>query len=171
MGIKKILALIVAIIIIIAIATTITKLAKESFEKTNFQDLRTNLLLIEGKAKTYTENVSVETANLDEQKQEDNTKISEVKDQKLKGTALENCDEKIKKAAKDAGIEDTKDYYYLSQEALNSMGIQIEVKEGTYYLVKYNFEDTEVVYTKGFKYEGKTYYKLSEMKEVEIILN
>ena len=78
---------------------------------------------------------------------------------------------KIKKAAKDAGIEDTKDYYYLSQEALNSMGIQIEVKEGTYYLVKYNFEDTEVVYTKGFKYEGKTYYKLSEMKEVEIILN
>ena len=171
MGIKKVISLIIAIIVIVAIATVIIIAMKKISEETNFQDLRTNMLLIQGKAKTYTENVSVETANLDEQKQEDNTKISEVKDQKLKGTALENCDEKIKKAAKDAGIEDTKDYYYLSQEALNSMGIQIEVKEGTYYLVKYNFEDTEVVYTKGFKYEGKTYYKLSEMKEVEIILN
>ena len=171
MGIKKILALIVAIIIIIAIATVITIFAKESFKKTSFQDLRTNLLLIQGKAKTYTENVSVETANLNEEKEEDSTKISEVKDQKLKGTVLESCDEKIKNAAKNAGIEDTKDYYFLSQEDLNNMGLNIKVESDTYYLVKYNFEDTEVVYTKGFEYKGKTYYKLSEMKDIELKMN
>ena len=48
------------------------------------------------------------------------------------------------------------------------MGINIEVAKDTYYLVKYNFEDTEVVYTKGFEYNGKTYYKLSEMKDIEL---
>ena len=94
--------------------------------------------------------------------------IEEVKDQKLKGTALENCNENIKNAAKNAGIEDAKDYYYLSQEDLNNMGINIEVPEETYYLVKYNFEDIEVVYTGGYKFEGVMYYKLSEMKNIEL---
>lgn len=168
MGTRKTISLIIAIIVIIGIGASITILVKRMGEKTNFQDLRTNLLLIQAKAKTYTENVNVETANLDTEKEEDSTKIAEVKEQKLKGTALENCDENIKNAAKQAGIEDTTDYYYLSQEDLNDMEINIEVKEDTYYLVKYNFEDTEVVYTKGYEYKDKIYYKLSEMKNIEL---
>lgn len=168
MGVKKVINLIIAIIIIIAIATVIFIVGKKALQETSLQDLRTNLLLIQGKAKTYTENVSVETANLDETKEEDNTKIEEVKGQKLKGTALENCAENIKNEAKKAGIQDTKDYYYLSQEDLNSMGINIQVEDNAYYLVKYNFEDTEVVYTKGYEHEGKIYYKLSELKNVEL---
>ena len=168
MGVKKVISLFIAIIVIIAIATVIIIAGKNLLEETNFQDLRTNLLLIQGKAKTYTENVNVETANLDKDNKEDSTKIEEVKEQKLKGTALESCDESIKNAAKEAGIEDLVDYYYLSQQDLNDMGINIEVKEDTYYLVKYNFEDTEVVYTKGYEYKGTTYYKLSEMIKVEL---
>lgn len=168
MGVKKVINLIIAIIIIISIAVVIAIVCKKALQETSLQDLRTDLLLIQGKAKTYTENVSVETANLDEAKEEDNTKIKEVKGQKLKGTALENCDENIKNAAKKAGIEDIKDFYYLAQEDLNSMGVNIQVEEDTYYLVKYNFEDTEVVYTKGYEYEGKIYYKLSELKNIEL---
>lgn len=168
MGAKKVLSLIVAIIIIIAISLGIGMFLNKATREANLQDLRTNMLLIQGNAKTYTENVSVETANLNEEKAEDNTKIEEVKNQKLKGTALNVCDEKIKNAANEAGIEDSKDYYYLSQTDLNDMGINIEVEEDTYYLVKYNFEDTEVVYTKGYKYQGKIYYKLSDIKNIEL---
>lgn len=168
MGVKKVISLIVAIIIIIAISVGIGIFVKKATEETSLQDLRTNMLLIQGKAKTYTENVSVETVNLDEEKEEDSTKIEEVKDQKLKGTSLENCNATIKNAAQNAGIKDTKDYYYLSQEDLNNMGIHIEVEKDTYYLVKYNFEDTEVVYTKGYKYKDEIYYKLSEMKNIEL---
>lgn len=168
MGAKKVLTLIIAIIVIIVIAAVITVELKRVYEKTELQDIRTNLLLIQAKAKTYTENVSVETANLDTEKEEDSTKIAEVKDQKLKGTALESCDDSIKNAAKQAGIEDMTDFYYLSQEDLNNMGINIEVEKDGYYLVKYNFEDTEVVYTKGHEYKGTTYYKLSEMKNIEL---
>ena len=168
MGTKKIISLIAAIIIIITIGTVIAIVCKKALDKEKLQDLRTNLLLIQGKAKTYTENVSVETANLDEAKEEDSTKIAEVKGQKLKGTAIENCNENIKVAAQKAGIEETKDFYYLSQEDLNDMGIHIQVEEDTYYLVIYNFEDTEVIYTKGYEYNDKTYYKLSEMKNIEL---
>ena len=168
MGSKKILSLIVAIIIIIAIAMGIGAFLKKATDEANLQDLRTNMLLIQGKAKTYTENVSVETANLNEEKEEDNTKITEVKNQKLKGTALEKCEEKIKNAAKRAGIEDTKEFYYLTQTDLNDMEISMEVKEDEYYLVKYNFEDTEVVYTKGYEHKGKIYYKLSDLKNIEL---
>lgn len=168
MGAKKVLKLILTIIITIAIATVIISVCKQAYDKTNLEDLRTNMLLIQGKAKTYTENVSVETANLNEEKEEDNTKIEEVKDQKLKGTALGDCDEKIKNAASKSGIEDVKDFYYLSQQDLNDMGININVKEDEYYLVKYNFEDTEVVYTKGYKHKEKIYYKLSEIKDIEL---
>ena len=168
MGAKKVINLIIALIIIISISILIITVYKKVAEETNLQDLRTNLLLIQGKAKTYTENVSVETANLDETKTEDNTKIEAVKVQKLKGMVLENCAENIKNEAKKAGIQNTKDYYYLSQEDLNSMGINIQVEDNEYYLVKYNFEDTEVVYTKGYKYKGNTYYKLSEMKNIEL---
>lgn len=168
MGAKKIATLITALIVIILIATGIVVLGKRGFDKTKLQDLRTDMLLIQGKAKTYTENVSVETANLDKEKEEDNTKIAEVKDQKLKGTALDNCEEIIKNEAKKAGIEDTTDYYYLSQEDLNNMGINVEVKKDGYYLVKYNFEDTEVIYTKGYEYQDKIYYKLSDLKNIEL---
>ena len=168
MGAKKVINLIIALVIIIVIIIGITTIIKKATDETNLQDLRTNMLLIQGKAKTYTENVSVETVNLDKEKEEDNTKIEEVKGQKLKGTALENCEETIKNEAKKAGIEDTKDYYYLTQEDLNSMGISIEVEYDEYYLVKYNFEDTEVVYTKGYEYKDKIYYKLSELRNIEL---
>lgn len=168
MGAKKVITLIIAIMVIIGITVVIAIFCKKEFDKTELQDIRTNLLLIQAKAKTYTENVNVETANLDTAKEEDNTKIAEVKDQKLKGIALESCDDSIKNAAKQAGIEDITDFYYLSQEDLNAMGINVEVEKDGYYLVKYNFEDTEVVYTKGHEYKGTTYYKLSEMKNIEL---
>ena len=168
MGAKKKISLIIAMIVIIVIGTSIGSLIKTMIEKTNFQDLRTNLLLIQAKAKTYTEDVNVETANLDSKKEEDSTKIAEVKEQKLKGTPIENCEENIKNAATQAGIQDFTDYYHLSQEDLNSMEINIKIEKETYYIVKYNFEDTEVVYTKGYKLKDKTYYKLSEMKNIEL---
>jgi len=155
MGTKKVVALIMSIIIIIAIAIVLTTIGKTVIDKTTLQDLRTNMLLIQGVAKTYTEDVSVGTANLDTEKEEDNSKIEEVKEQKLKGTALENCNENIKQLAKNSGIEDFTNYYYLSEQDLLDMGIQIKLKEDEYYLVKYDFKDTEVIYTKGYEYKNK----------------
>ncbi len=167
MGTKKVLTLILGIIVIIAIAVAVVIFMGRLWQKETLEDLRTNLLLIQGKARSYTENVSVETANLDKDKEEENNKIEEVKGQKLKGTAVENCSEEIQNAAKEAHVEDVSEFYYLSQEDLNEMGININVEKDTYYLVKYDFKDTEVVYTKGYKYNNQIYYKLSEIENIE----
>lgn len=155
-------SLVITIIVLIIISAITVNISTELIRQANLQDLRTNMLLIQAKAKTYAEEVTFETANLD------STKISEIKASKLKGTALENCDTSVQTAAQNAGITDTTDFYYLSSENLSEMGINIEIPKGEYYLVKYNFEDTEVVFTKGFKYKDVTYYKLSEINQIEI---
>ena len=47
------------------------------------------------------------------------------------------------------------------------MGINnVKLKEGEYFLVKYNLEDTEIIYTSGFEYEDEVYYKLTELEEL-----
>lgn len=168
MGIKNILKLIIAIIVIIAIVIVAVMVCNKLWKKNKLEDLRTNLLLIQGKAKSYTEDVSVETANLSEEKEEESTKIEEVKGEKLKGTLLPNCSDEIKQAAEQTKIENMDEFYYLSQQDLKDMGINIKEEDGTYYLVKYDFEDTEVVYTKGYEYNDKTYYKLSDIADIQM---
>lgn len=62
-------------------------------------------------------------------------------------------------------IDDTQNYYLLSQEDLDEIGLyNIEVGDG--YVVNYQTE--EIIYVKGFKVENTTYYKLSETKDLNI---
>ena len=161
-------SLVITIIVLIIISAITVNISDGVIQEAKLQNLRTNMLLIQAKAKTYAEEVTFETANLDSTKEEDATKISEIKVSKFKGTALENCDTSVQTAAENAGVTLTTDFYYLSPENLSEMGINIKVPEGSYYLVKYNFEDTEVVFTKGFQYKDVTYYKLSEINQIEI---
>ena len=160
-------SLVITIIVLIIISAITVDISKEVVQQAKLQDLKTNMLLIQAKAKIYTEEVTFQTANLDSAKEEDATKILEIKNSKLKGTALENCSTRIKTAMQNVGVTDTTDFYYLSQKNLSEMGINIDIPNEAYYLVKYNFEDTEVVFTKGIKYKEKTYYKLSEISQIE----
>lgn len=160
-------SLVITIIVLLIIAGITTNLSNEIIKQAKLQDLKTNMLLIQAKAKTLAEEVNFETANLDPNNTEHAEKIGTIKTNKLIGTAFESCTETIKTAATSAGVTEPTDFYYLSQENLLQMGINIEVPEGAYYLVKYNFEDTEVVYTAGYKYEGVVYYKLSELNNIE----
>ena len=160
-------SLVITIIVLLIISGLTANISSDVIKQANLQDLKTNMLLIQAKAKIYTEEVNFETANLDKAKEADKTKIEEIKASKLKGIALVSCDANIQTAAKNAGVIDTSDFYYLSPENLSAMGININVPKDTYYLVKYNFEDTEVVYTKGFEFGNKIYYKLSEINKIK----
>lgn len=154
---------IVILIIIIAVTVNVsTKAIKES----KLEDLKTNMLIIQAKAKVYLEEVSFQTANLDESNEEDVSKISEIKSEYLKGTKLSECSEDIQQAAKEAGIGDSTLYYYLTKENLEEMGINIELNDGEYYLVQYDIENPEVVNTKGYKKDGVYYYTLTELNSL-----
>ena len=62
-------------------------------------------------------------------------------------------------------IDDQEKYYLLSQEDLNSLGLEkIEIEDG--YVV--NYETDEIIYVSGFKLDDTIYYKLSETKNISI---
>ena len=62
-------------------------------------------------------------------------------------------------------IEDSENCYLLSQNDLNEMGLE-KVNEDSGYIV--NYETNEIIYVKGFEAKDKTYYKLSEMKDLKV---
>jgi Tfp pilus assembly protein PilE len=160
-------SLIITIIVLIIISAITSNIGKEVIQEAKLQDLRTNMLLIQAKVKIYAEEVTFQTANLDSNKEEDLAKITEIKVSKYKGTPLERCNTIIQTAAQNAGITVTTDFYYLSSENLSEMGINLKEQKDAYYLVKYDISNTEVVFTKGIKYKEKTYYKLSEINQIE----
>ena len=68
--------LLLIIVVIIIIATIIVKYGMKMIEQSKIQDLRTNMLLIQADAKKDLEEVCFQTVNLNENKEEDLTKIS-----------------------------------------------------------------------------------------------
>ncbi len=165
--IKTIITTIITAIILVVVLTIIAKLSVKVVTNTQLKDLKTDMLLIQQQAKKYSEEVSKQTVNLDEKRQEDSEKITEVESTQLLGIKVSECSEEIQLKAKQAGITNLEEYYCLNKEDLEKMGISnIKIKEGEYFLVKYNLEDTEIIYTEGFEYQDKLYYKLTELEEI-----
>ena len=68
-------------------------------------------------------------------------------------------------------IENGSVYYAVSKDALNKMGLQSLWKNGSYYIIKYTikddkYEDIDIYYTRGIKYNKNTYYNLNEIKDL-----
>ncbi|MCI8587378.1 MAG: hypothetical protein HFJ49_02050 [Clostridia bacterium] len=163
-GLIKTILMIVIIVMIIALTI---RISIKLVTKTQLKDLKTDMLLIQQKAKSYSEEVSKQTVNLDETKEEDSDKIVEVENTQLIGTKVSECSTEIQAKAQEAGVTDLEEYYCLNKEDLDKMGINnVKLKEGEYFLVKYNLEDTEIIYTSGFEYEDEVYYKLTELEEL-----
>lgn len=162
----SLIPLILIIVLLVAIVYDVSVIGIRMLLKLQLEDLKTDMLLIQSKAKTYSESVSVQAVNLDESKEEDSEKIREVENTNLVGTKLSACSEEIQLKAQNAGVTELDQYYCLTKEDLQTMEIDIKIKKGEYYLVKYNLEDTEIVYTKGFKYEGAVYYKLTDLTNI-----
>lgn len=144
------ITLIIMIIMIMIISGITVVTGTGIIKRANLQNINTNMLLIQAKAKTLSEQSKFN-------KNEDNLKgkiISEIKD-----------NEKINKLLSSGIINSEDEYYLLSQEDLNSMGLEkIKIEDG--YLVNYGNE--EIIYLKGFEDKGNIYYKLSETKTLDI---
>ncbi len=160
---KSIVILLILTILIIMGAIFIINYAKEMVIETNAQDLRTDMLLIEAEAKKGLEQVCFQTVNLNESKEEDLTKINEVKQQNLTGIELANAPEDVRNAVQNiSDVVFDESCYYLDEATLTEMGIKnIDEEKNGYIIVKYNFTnaDVEVINTKG--HNGK--YTLTQI--------
>lgn len=142
--------LVVTIIVLIIITSITIYTGNNLIEKTNLQNLNTNMLLIQAKVKTIEEDskFNKNDAKLLGQK------VSEVTENQA---VLKLVDEKV--------IDTPDAYYLLSQEDLNNMGLEkIKIEEG--FVV--NYETQEIIYVKGFKANNTIYYKLSDTKGLQI---
>lgn len=150
-------ALVITIIILLIIAGIGINTGIDSIERVELEEIRTNMLLIQAKAREY-----VEEANFKIGKETDQTKIEEVRSQvyiingKLEKANTQNV-------PKNPGNIDITNCYVVTKEVLNMWGLsKIELKENEKYLLK--FDETnisvEIYNTKGYK--GK--YSLSEIE-------
>ncbi len=146
MGLLAIIFIIVLIIVLVVLGYyTVKKITKDK----KLEDIKANMLLIQGKCKILEENTKVN-------KNEDNIlgkKVSDMKEDQIVAQFLE----------KNIIPEDKLDkYYVLSNEDLNNMEIDVQNEENSYYIV--NYEEDSVYITKGYMNEetNEIVYKLEE---------
>ncbi len=142
--------LVITIIVMIIIASVGIYVGNNMIKQANLQNVNTNMMLIQAKTKTISEQAKFnkDTSNYK------GIKLIEVVGNK-----------KIDELVSNHVIEDEDNYYLLSQNDLNEMGLEkIEISEG--YVV--NYDTNEIIYVKGFEANHQTYYKLSEMKNLKL---
>ncbi len=151
-GITLMTLVITIIIMIILAGVTITG-TYSLIKKSQLENLKTDMLLIQAKTKTALEEYNFS---------KDETKLI--------GTKLEEADtEKVSKLNK-AGITDISNWYFLSQDDLNNINLSdIRAKDGEYYFVKYDKENlvVDILYTEGFVENGITKFTLTQLQNME----
>lgn len=165
--------LVISIIVILIISGIGINVGIRMINDTNRQNIKTNMLLIKGKARLAEENVEFKTSN-----KTNEIEIQEIKDEEYFGIKLKDVDnEKVKNQINmliDNGIlpnpetnnDEFSKYYYINQDNLNGIGLgEIKESDGAYYFVKYEEENVDIIYTKGFTdLDGNTFYALTQMK-------
>lgn len=146
-----ILSLVITVIILIIVAGVGINVASPLIGRAKAEDVTTQLMLVQAWWKSERERVNFDGTS------------------KLPAELIETEGDnkgKLKEAYDSSGaswVEENVTYYKLSQEALNSMGLE-KLKEEDGYVV--NYENDEIIYLNGYEEKGITYYKLSEIKEL-----
>lgn len=157
-------ALMVTIVIMLILASVTLYSSKSLINEAKIEEVKTNMLLIEAKAREYVEEVNFKMGP-----QKDETKkqeaIQEIYITKV-GLILANDASLAISVPSESGI-DLATCYAVTQTALNNMGLnKIELEEGEYYLIKFNEEEAtveEIYNTLGYK--GN--YSLTQLETIE----
>lgn len=135
--------------IIICIVAALARAGLKMLDEKKYVDLQTDLLLIQGKVKIIKGKADV------------NSDTTVYVGQKLS----DSNNEKIKSLMRKIQIEDDRfdEYYVLENQDFENIGILHELKNKGNSLFLVNYEDGEVIYTKGIKVNGSVKYKLSDI--------
>lgn len=146
MGIIQLIISIVVIAIIVALGVYFLRM---KYEQAKVQTAKTDMLLVEWKAKDAIEKQTVKG----EEKVYIGTKVSEMKEEPL---IKEFLNQNI------ISEEEYEKYYVLTDADLEKLGLEISNYENSFFLI--NYDNYEIITTKGCEYEeGETLYKLSDI--------
>lgn len=171
-------ALVITIVVLLIIAGISIGAGNNAIKNSKLENLKTNMLLIEAKAKEQIENAKFRLGtNIDKVTEEEKSNRintakgefigEEVVDGSIFNNNVQITTEKIQ--------EDNKNntyYYKLSTQNLIDMGlknVKSDEKDG-YYIVKYDLKDStiEIYNTEGFDDEGNISYSLTDIKQVKL---
>lgn len=160
------ISLIITIIVLMIIAGITIYNGKDTITKAQLEELRTNMLLIQAKAKEYVEEVNfLMGPSKDEAKKQEAIQKIYIDEVGL----IKADDSSLNLSIPQGSGIDLSVCYYVTQEALQHMGldkIELDNDEKEAYLIQFNEEKAKVVNiynTLGYK----GVYSLSELEEIE----
>ncbi len=161
-----IISLIITIIVLLIITGTVINEGKKAINKAQLEEIRTNMLLIQAKAKEYVEkaNFKIGIKPTDEAKMSEyEEKINNVREEIYEGEAKL---QKTTETSLPSEINVTDTLYTVTNATLQEWGLnKIQTKTGETYLIE--FDDTnatvEIYNTKG--YNGQ--YSLTQIDNME----
>ena len=167
-------ALVVTVIVIMILAGITVYMGTGTIRNTALQTFKTNMLLIEAKAREYVENASYD---LGVKPAEATPEMINKAKSELKGTPTTESDKsKLQEMGIDPSITNTEYVYIykLSTDDLREMGINDVDSDDTdgWYIVIYNIPDVSVkVYnTTGFEIsDGNTKYGLDDIRDIDTV--
>ena len=171
-------ALVITIIVLLIIAGISIGTGNKAITNSKLENLKTNMLLIEVKAKEQIENANFKLGtNIDKVTEEEKAnRVKSAKDE-LKGEEILDgniFNDNVKITTVTIQEENNNNIYYykLSTQDLIDMGLnnlKSDEKNG-YYIVKYDLKNvtTEIYNTLGFDDNGSVSYTLTELKQIKL---
>lgn len=151
-------ALTITIIVLLIIAGITIYGSKDTIKKAKLEELKTNMLLIQAKAREYVEDATFKMGiNPDENKKNEVRQQVYVEEAKL---------EKANSVPTDFKISDTTTCYWLTKEAQTNWGLnKMQVESNERYLIKFNENDVTVEVYNSLGYDGN--YSLADIDNIQ----
>lgn len=158
------ISLVVTIVLLVILAGIALMGGKEILEKAKLEELKTNMLLIQAKAKEYVEEATFKMGLHPDENKKQEVRRQVYEDAEEQGAKLKKAD--ASEIPSNFNLEENKKdtCYWLTKEAKEKWGLDKLEKE-TQYLIYFDEEKVtaEVYYQEG--YEGK--YSLSEIDAIQ----
>lgn len=170
------IALIITVIVIIIISSVSIATGNNLVAKSKVENMITNMLIIKSKARVleeetegktwdYSNEIDVETGISQKEQGRRDIFVNEhnfvlLKDSNISTYGMSN-------------LANDSVYYVLERDALSKMGLLSLWEDGkSYYVIKYTvrdnkYEDINVYYTKGVKYDKNMYYDLDTLQNID----
>lgn len=170
------ISLVITIMLLLILAGISIKAGGNIINKSDLENMKTDMLLVKVKGKEYVENANFNLGTSFEKLTDESEKSKRIDmaKSKLKGTEIQNTsdlDSKLGITSERFEQEKTNlsFYYKLSVSDLEEIGIT-ETKLKGEYIINYNVKEmiVEIYNTQGFENGGKTYYSLSELENLEL---
>lgn len=161
-------ALVITIVILGIIASITIYSGKDTIKRANLESIKTNMMLIEAKAREIVEEANFKLGpNFDSSTEEGATKLSEVRKNVYEDT------EGLKKVSELSSItipseipQDTS-VYWVTQETMEKWGLsKIELEDGEAYLIKFDETSVKVEIYNNIGFNNK--YSLSDINQIEL---